>query len=565
MLAENRLEVDGIVTDEPGLAGTAVRVGASGPELQQIAVLSGLPHLPAGPFDVEAGIDIDTELIRFRDARAQVGELVVSGSGQAGTGSQSGFVEVTANLQAPDAAQFVAVPYLRPFAGEAFSITGGLRKSGDRLELREVLADIGDLHAEIDGTLSPSSTSNASDLRFLLRGPSLQKVGRMFDSAVLPDKPFEASGQFTGTPSGFAMRDFVARVGESDINGQFSADFSDKPRFTGRLTSGYLDLRERLNPLDEEEGTAPETRVSQGEDTDAVEFVFSDRPFDGHQFNAADIDVDVQFARVKTNTLDVSDFRLGFKLDDGELRIDPVRMTERGGSLVGKMSLVPVDDNYAFDSWLEANQLHLGLPSTEDVATLPPVNGRIELQGIGNSLHGIMSAADGNVSLRQGAGEVEEFVAAVLFKDVVLEVLRKINPLRRKAGSKRLDCGIYDISVADGVATFDKVAMQTNQLLIVATGDIDLETERLNINFRAKPRQGLGFSLGTLANSFLGVRGTLQSPAITLDPAGSVTATGAAMATGGLSLLARGLWDRLSAEKSICEQPSTQDADTPAQ
>jgi hypothetical protein len=46
----------------------------------------------------------------------------------------------------------------------------------------------------------------------------------------------------------------------------------------------------------------------------------------------------------------------------------------------------------------------------------------------------------------------------------------------------------------------------------------------------------------------------LRSPSIAIDAMSSVTTTGAAVATGGLSLLARGLWDRLSAEADICEE-----------
>ena len=46
----------------------------------------------------------------------------------------------------------------------------------------------------------------------------------------------------------------------------------------------------------------------------------------------------------------------------------------------------------------------------------------------------------------------------------------------------------------------------------------------------------------------------LGSDAVGLDAGliDLVTTTGAAVATGGISLLARGLWDRLSAEESIC-------------
>jgi uncharacterized protein involved in outer membrane biogenesis len=557
-----RIELDGVVTDEPGAAGTTLQAKMSGSELHDLVVLSGVPYLPAGPFEVSAQVDIERDRVRFANTEATVAGLVASASGEAGFGQRAGRFDVTVDLAGPDAAQFISLDVLRPFAGEAFSISGGFGRVEGDLELKDVLVDIGEYHVEADGTLSLSPLSNDSDLAFLARGPSMERIGQMFESDLLPDKPFDVSGKFRGTPGGFAMRDFIARLGDSDIKGEFAADLTDKPRFSGTLTSDYLELRERLQALVTED-EEPESEEEQ----ETGEFLLSDQPFDGQRLNAVDIDVDVHIGRVRTNMLDVTDFRLGVNLLDGELHIDPFHMIEREGSLGGTLSLVPVETGYAFSTLIEANQLHLGLASAEDqgLATLPTVTGKVELAGAGNSLHEVFASSDGAVAVRQGAGEVEEFVAAVLFKDVVLEALRTINPLRREADSRQLDCGIYDISIAEGIATFDRVAMQTNQLLLVVTGNIDFETEKLNINFRAKPREGIGVSLGTLANSFLGVRGTLRSPAVTLDPAGSVTATGAAVATGGLSLLARGLWDRLSAQKSICEQQPARDTDTPRQ
>ena len=178
----------------------------------------------------------------------------------------------------------------------------------------------------------------------------------------------------------------------------------------------------------------------------------------------------------------------------------------------------------------------------------------MEVRGAGCSPEQYVAMSNGKIALRQGQGEVQEYFAAMILRDAILEALRRINPLRKNSEAKQLDCGIYEISIAEGVAALDRVAMQTDRLLILVTGDIDLETEALTINFRAKPREGLGVSFGTLANSFLGVRGTMRSPKIVVDTRNSVTATGAAVATGGLSLLAQGLWDRLSAEQDICAQ-----------
>ena len=126
--------------------------------------------------------------------------------------------------------------------------------------------------------------------------------------------------------------------------------------------------------------------------------------------------------------------------------------------------------------------------------------------------------------------------------------------MRRDKDYQTIECGIYEVSIAQGLATIETFVLQTGAMTVVATGTIDLDTEELDIGFRAKPRQGLGISLGTVANSLLGVGGTLKDPSIGLDAKSSVTTTGAAVATGGLSLLARGLWDRLSAEADICKR-----------
>jgi hypothetical protein len=149
---------------------------------------------------------------------------------------------------------------------------------------------------------------------------------------------------------------------------------------------------------------------------------------------------------------------------------------------------------------------------------------------------------------------VKELFGSAIFKDVFLQVLRTLNPFRRSRDYQILECGIYDVTIAGGVATIDNFAIQTDTMTTVASGTVNLKSEKLDIAFRAKPREGIGISLGTVANQLLEVRGTLQSPRIAVDAGRTATTTGAAVATGGLSLLARGLWDRLSAEASICDK-----------
>jgi hypothetical protein len=117
-----------------------------------------------------------------------------------------------------------------------------------------------------------------------------------------------------------------------------------------------------------------------------------------------------------------------------------------------------------------------------------------------------------------------------------------------------LECAIYRANINDGVLTIDNLAAQTDRLTLIASGNVNFQNEQLNVTLRTKTREGFGVSLGGVANSFVRLGGSLQNPRIQLDPASTVTTTGVAVATGGLSLLAKGLWDRVSAEADMCKE-----------
>ena len=70
----------------------------------------------------------------------------------------------------------------------------------------------------------------------------------------------------------------------------------------------------------------------------------------------------------------------------------------------------------------------------------------------------------------------------------------------------------------------------------------------------AKPRRGVGLSASALTNSYIKLGGTLSEPSLTIKPLQAVTATTAAVATAGLSILAKGFWDRFTSGKRSCRK-----------
>jgi hypothetical protein len=105
----------------------------------------------------------------------------------------------------------------------------------------------------------------------------------------------------------------------------------------------------------------------------------------------------------------------------------------------------------------------------------------------------------------------------------------------------------------DGVLEADPVLVQqTDKLRIFANTKINLKTEKLDANFRIEARKGLGLSLSNLLNPYIKVTGTLAKPSVVIDPEGVLIEGGVAVATAGLSILAKGLKSRFLSAKDPC-------------
>jgi len=126
----------------------------------------------------------------------------------------------------------------------------------------------------------------------------------------------------------------------------------------------------------------------------------------------------------------------------------------------------------------------------------------------------------------------------------VTELLNALNPARRQDPYTELKCAVLRFPVRNGIATISNgIAAETNKVRLIGGGTINLRNETLELGFRPEAARGLGVGAGNLAR-FAKVEGTLANPRIGLDMAGTATAAavaGAAIATGGLTLLAGGL------------------------
>jgi hypothetical protein len=131
-----------------------------------------------------------------------------------------------------------------------------------------------------------------------------------------------------------------------------------------------------------------------------------------------------------------------------------------------------------------------------------------------------------------------------------------LDPTAVRDARTRLSCAVFHFAIDDGVAITDRgIALATTRMNVIGSGAIDLGSERIDLGFTTQAREGVGISAGQLAD-LVRLGGTLANPEPTLDTEAAMmtgVAAGAAVATSGLSIVAQGLYDRLTADDTPCE------------
>jgi hypothetical protein len=136
--------------------------------------------------------------------------------------------------------------------------------------------------------------------------------------------------------------------------------------------------------------------------------------------------------------------------------------------------------------------------------------------------------------------------------DLLAQLFSAINPLSKDEEFSNWECSIFSLDITSGEADINGFLLQGEKLMIVGGGDIDFNTEELNIAFNTKPRKGVGLSASSIVSPYVKLKGTFASPAVALDKDSAILSGGAAVATGGLSILAQSALNRATAEGDQC-------------
>lgn len=415
-------------------------------------------------------------------------------------------------------------------------------------------SEIADLKLSGDGRISQAFDGKGDEVTLMLKAPDLAQVGQLGNTDLPKIGPVEVKAKLSEVKDGYKISGLDAKIAKSDIKGEVSIAYQRKPMFVqGQLSSNLLDLTPFQNQESSKTETKQKTNASKGER------VFPDTPLPIDQLKKLNADIKYTVEKLENEPDTFRNVKLALKLENGRLTLNPVQAELEGG---------PIEGEFVFDASkqkakpfvslnLRSSALELGkFKELKDLVSGGSTKVNVNLKGSGSSISEIMAGLNGETVLDIGEASMAGGTINLIGGDILSSLLGSLAPTEEKAPSSTLECAVVRFDVKDGRALADKsLALKTRKTVMVGSGEINLQTEKISIQISSYSRGTVKVDAGDLTRT-VGLGGTLAHPKPVLDLVGASktgATIGAAILTLGSSYLAQKLIEAAVEDRHPCQ------------
>jgi len=363
--------------------------------------------------------------------------------------------------------------------------------------------------------------------------------------------PLKVDGSINGARRAYVIERITLSMGKSTASGTIKATTSGaRPKFSADIAAPLIDLLE-VHALQEADAA---TRSANAR---ASGHVFSKTPLPFEALNAVDVDATLKIDRlVLPPALLLEAVHGQIALGSGKLETHSLAMRVGGGDVTLAGALDAAGAQRAqFSVKANGRKVDLGKMMSDlgrsDLMTGGETELKAELRSTGGSTAALAAALEGQVRIVMGPARTKNRAIDRPNTAVITKVLNSVNPLRNTEPYTQVQCAVINVPIRKGVITVDRTAaVETDQVGVAMAGTVNLGDETLDLSIRPQAKKGLAVSVGGLAN-LVKVKGTLANPEVGVDVAGAASTAaqiGIGVMTGGLSLLAKGLFDAATME-----------------
>ena len=444
---------------------------------------------------------------------------------------------------------------LQGLSAEALKLkTRVTQQNADNLEIHQFQADVGRNRLTAQGRVT---TSGDASLSLTLSSPDLNTI-----LETLPKIDLKAKAKAQHSVKKIAVSELAITFDKSDINGDIEILKGDKPKIIAQLTSKLLDLRpfsEVSEPKDKAKqvtSAGNAKKLPEKKSTTENQYVFKATPIQLAPLQTIEADTKIAADHFFYDFIELKKVNIDAAVHGGHVDAKFKFDSANEGHAAGKIDMKTQGRQATIDTLVSVSDFRPKVLQAEGVSQteVPPISVTLELKSVGSSPRELASVANGRILLTQGSGKIKNNILGKVSGDIFAQLFNSLNPLAEHEEFSNWECTVVSVNLVDGLADIDGMLAQGEKVMIVGGGDVNLKTEKLNIEFNTKPRSGVGISADMFVTPFVKVKGTLASPSVGLNEKGTLLTGGAAVATGGLSLLLKAAFDRATAEGDQCKK-----------
>ena len=542
-LGSSDVELDGLLMPGSGAAGSHFNFAARGAAFTEVVEQLGDFDVRPGPYDLSGGISLGSDRIEFKAVELSRATAKINLDFELGLPTSRRWANLKVRASGPNV-QFLLKELGDFEVNEApflVEIEGELREAA--LSVENLNLNVGVANLSGRGTLDFDGDLSATRFDLSMNVPNIGALG-VLDGTRLREQSFTLNAKVTGRGDVLQVNDLLATLGTSDIKGDIEYRQGDIPNLEIDIESDAIVFAPLLEDHEPEYDPAPEF-------DDGRLFPDITIPFEAMAKLNASVAIDI--GELQRGTLHIRDIVLQAGLQDGVFELSQAGFQAKSGAVGARGRLDPDGGQGSLSFEFAARNLALGMT---DVNQDLEMTGDIELnlESTGNDLRSLLGNANGIFFLNARGGRVaNNQVMRAFYGDMLDEIIGTINPFSKTDTHTNFECIIVPMGFTAGVVTTNPGSLiATDKMRMVIDSDVDLKSEVLDVNIRTIPKKGIVISAGEIMNPYIKVVGTLAAPKLAVDEAGVLVSGGVAVATGGLSILARAAWNRVNRAKDPC-------------
>lgn len=545
-VGDTNFTAEAFVARRNDMIGSRASVSIEGPSLERLVPELGTRRIRPGPFAFSGNVEITDGRLSFEQFRLQRDFANLAVDITAGWPLSFDHMsfdvrgdgrDVRALIGNIGPLQLAALPY-------DVSLVGS--RKGSHWRVATLDATLGEAQARASGSVNYGKATTSSRLDVVAQIPGLAQLGKI-DGKPIRDFAVTLAGRVVGHDGELAAESLTLTIDEEAVDG----DVRFRP---GPVPAVHIDLRSEsvtLHPLQE----------STGDDEPVV------RPGDGRVIPDRRVGLDLlasfngtlraKIGAFQRDSLSLRNVEVDATVNDGELRVSRFGFEGKSGHLDATARIGTESGTGRFAISVTARDFGLGLdPTNTNDFFVADIDAR--LSSSGDDIRAIAGNLDGFVFIDSERGRVRNYRALqAIYGDLLDEMLSTINPFYKPGEYTIFECVVLPIEINNGrMQSAPSYLVRTDKVQIMSQATVELDTEAIDVNIRTLPRRTLGISAAEMVNPYVKMVGTLGAPRLALDQKGALVAGGAAVATGGLSVLAKAAWDRfgkLSNDTDPCD------------